>query len=461
MRKAGILIILFFIQLQLPAQYAIRIQVDSIPTRKAYLFEYIGMKTQMLDSAKVSSDGSFAFSLPSTAHPGLYRIVVGPEQFWDFIFNREQIRMRTDFNAIIDSLKVLESQENQLLNEYMQYYVGMNRKAEALQRLVGLYSAGDPFRDQVLRELQKVRASDPEKVTRNIIARYPNSFAAGFLKMELSPQVPSNILKQNEMNYILEHFWDETDFHDTSLMYSPGLPNKIRLYFSLFQRTIPPAGLEDAMNKGLDKLMSAAAVNDVLFEFILQDIADWAERTDFDAFFAYLTEFYLAQASCTDEKRKAEIGEIVASYQKTAPGKQVPEIVIPREKDGAVIMSETPARYKLIVFWATWCPHCSEILPQLKAVYERYSRNDLEVFAISIDDKKSDWENALARGGYTWINYSELKGWDCSIAYDYGIRATPTLILVDKNRKVVARPRNITILEQKLVEMGLKPINLP
>lgn len=215
------------------------------------------------------------------------------------------------------------------------------------------------------------------------------------------------------------------------------------------------------MNKGLDKLMSAAAVNDVLFEFILQDVADWAERTDFDAFFAYLTEFYLAQASCTDEKRKAEISDIVASYQKTAPGKQVPEIVIPREKAGAVIMSETPARFKLVVFWASWCPHCTELLPQLKTVYDRYSRNDLEVFAISVDDKKAEWEKALARGGYTWINHSELKGWDCSIAYDYGIRATPTLILVDKNRKVVARPRNVAMLEQKLVEMGLKPIKLP
>ena len=458
MRKAGLLFLLITLQLQLPAQYSIRVKVDSMPTRKAYLFEYIGMKNNMLDSARVSPDGAFSFTLPATAHPGLYRIVVGPEQFWDIIFNREQIRMQTHFNSIIDSLKVTESIENQLLNRYMQFFIGMNRKAETLQRLAGLYPAGDPFRDQVLRELQKVRASDPEQLTREIIDTYPASYAARFLKMELNPKVPAGVPAQNEMIYVLDHFWDDIDFHDTSLMYSPGLSNKIRLYFSLFQRAIPPKEIEEAMKKGLDRTMSAAAVNDLLFEFILQDIADWAERTEYDDFFSYLTEFYLARASCTDEKRKGEFSDIVASYQKTSPGKVVPEIVIPRDKGGALILSEIPSRYTLIVFWASWCPHCSEILPQLKTLYGKYKRSDLEILAISLDDNKEDWQKAVNENGYNWINHSELKGWDCSIAYDYGIRATPTLILIDRSRTVVGKPRNASLLEQKLTELGVRPV---
>jgi thiol-disulfide isomerase/thioredoxin len=458
MRKAGLLFLLVLLKLQLPAQYSIRVKVDSMPTRKAYLFEYVGMKNNMLDSAKVAPDGSFSFTLAATAHPGLYRIVVGPEQFWDFIFNREQIRMQTHFNAIIDSLKVPESTENQLLNRYMQFFIGMNRKADALQKLAGLYPDGDPFRDQVVKELQKVRSSDPEKVTREIMDTYPHSYAARFLKMELNPRVPTGVPAQNEMIYVLDHFWDDIDFHDTSMMYSPGLPNRIRLYFSLFQQAVPSKELEEAMKKGLDHVMSAAAVNDILFEFILQDIADWAERTEYDDFFSYLTEFYLAKASCTDEKRKGEFSDIVASYQKTAPGKVVPEIVIPRDRDGALILSEIPSKYTLIIFWASWCPHCSEMLPQVKALYDRYKRSDLEILAISLDDKKEDWQKAIRENGYNWINHSELKGWDCSIAYDYGIRATPTFILVDKSRTVIGKPRNAALLEQKLNELGVRLI---
>jgi len=457
MKRSGLLLLLITLCLQLPAQYTIRVKVDSMPTRKAYLFEYIGIRTDMLDSARVDASGSFSFTLPAGAHPGLYRVVVGPEQFWDFIFNREQVRMQTHFNAIIDSLKILESAENRLLNRYMQYYIGLNRKAEALQRLAGLYPDGDPFRDQVIRELQKVRSSDPETITREIIRDYPASYAARFLKMELNPRVPADMPAPKEMDYVLEHFWDDISFQDTSMMYSPGLPNRIRLYFNLFQRAVPPGDLEEAMKKGLDRLMSAAAVNDVLFDFILQDIADWAERMEYDSFFSYLTEFYLAQASCTDEKRQGKFSDIVESYKKTAPGTTVPEIVVPRDQDGALILSEIPSRYVLILFWATWCPHCTEMLPKLKLLYDRCKRQDLEILAISLDNDKAKWQEAIRQNGYNWINHSELKGWDCSIAYDYGIRATPTMILVDKTRTVIGKPRNPELLEQKLKELGIEP----
>ncbi|MDD4645575.1 MAG: TlpA disulfide reductase family protein, partial [Bacteroidales bacterium] len=117
-----------------------------------------------------------------------------------------------------------------------------------------------------------------------------------------------------------------------------------------------------------------------------------------------------------------------------------------------------PARYKLIVFWASWCPHCNEMLPKLEKLYERYSRNDLEILAISVDQNRKDWEDAIRKNGYTWINHSELKGWDCSIAYDYGIRATPTMILIDRAKTVIAKPRNPELLQQKLTELGVAPV---
>jgi thiol-disulfide isomerase/thioredoxin len=276
--------------------------------------------------------------------------------------------------------------------------------------------------------------------------------------LELSPRVPAGIEPKEELKYVLDHFWDNVSYADTNQMYSPGLANKVRTYFSLYQRACSPATLESEMKKGLDKLMSAAAVNNVLFQFLLEDITQWAERAEFDDFFGYLTESYLAQASCTDEKKKGEYKEIVASYQKTSPGKQVPEIVIPRDPKGALVLSEIPSRYILVVFWASWCPHCNDMLPKLQKLYDRYARTDLEIVAISVDQKKKEWEDAIKNNGYSWINYSELKGWDCSIAYDYGIRATPTMILIDRKRTVVAKPRNPELLQQKLTELGIRTV---
>jgi len=457
MKKAGILFLFLCLCLTLTAQYTIQVKVDSMPIKRAYLFDYVGNDRNMADSAKALPDGSFVFHLPADAHPGMYRIVVGPQQFWDIIFNKESIRMKTCYTAILDSLKILESKENQLLNTYMQYFLGIQRKEELLRGLSGLYPTSDPFHQRILEELKKVRSSDPEKMTREIVEKYPDTYVARFLKLELSPRVPVGVEPKDQMKYILDHFWDDVSFADSNQMYSPGLINKVRTFFSLYQRNFNPAIVEPEMQKGLDKLMAAASVNDVLYQFILEDIAKWAERTELDDFFGYLTEKYLVQASCSDEKKKENFKELVAAYQKTAPGKQVPEIVIPRDSQGSLVMSEIPSRYILVVFWASWCPHCNEILPQLEKLYEKYDRKDLEILAISVDSNKKDWEEAIKTKGYTWINYSELKGWDCSIAYDYGIRATPTMILLDRTKTVIAKPRNPEFLQQKLSELGIMP----
>lgn len=439
-------------------QYLIQVKVDSVPHRKAFLLDFVGLKNNLVDSANIASDGSFAFTLPETSHPGLYRIVVGPNTFWDIIFNREQIRIQTHFGAVIDSLKVLESEENKLLARYMQFYIGLNRKAELLQHLLTLYRPSEPFYQQITRELNNLQMADPNELAREIISNHPSTYVANFLKMELPPTIPQGLKTQEEMTYVLDHYWEGVDFADTAMMYNPALASKIRSFFSLFPRAYPPAEVEEAMKKGLDRLMSLSAGNEILFEFILGEVVDWAERTDYDDFFGYLTEFYLAEASCQDENRAEAFSERVEAYQKTAVGTQVAEIVIPREKSGALLLSDIPADYTLIVFWASWCSHCGQVMPEIKELYNRYNRSNLEVLAISLDQNRAEWEAVLKAGGYDWINHSELKGWDCSIAYDYGIRATPTLILVDRNRTVVAKPRNAIALEMKLKELGIKPI---
>jgi hypothetical protein len=177
----------------LQAQYAIQVRVDSAQTRKAFLLDFVGMKNNLVDSAKISQDGNFSFTLPATAHPGMYRIVVGPNSFWDIIFNREQIRMKTHAAAIQDSLRILESRENELFNRYLQYMVTINRKGELLQRLLDLYPSGEPFHQHIIKELNSLASADPEQVSREIIARNQGTYVARFLQLELSPRIPAGL----------------------------------------------------------------------------------------------------------------------------------------------------------------------------------------------------------------------------------------------------------------------------
>lgn len=429
-------------------QYTIQIQVDSMLTSKAYLYEFIGDRTgDVIDSVHTQQPGQVNFSLSADAHPGMYRVVMGPRTWLDFIFNKENIVLHTSFNSPVDNLKVISSDENELWNRYMNFFILLNRKQEYLSSLLSLYDPSEPFYKAIDKELAGIRQTDPETVSKQIIQSYPNSYVARFLKVEQSPQVPVGLSMEEERDYVLENFFTGLDFNDSVLMYSPPLISRVKSYFGLYQQAFPPNEVEEAMIGGLNRLLSQAAVNDAMFSFLLQELALMFERSEFEAFFAYFTENYLLEASCKDESRSSELAETLAAIKKTALGITAPDIIMPLAS-GPYILSEMKQPVVLVLFWASWCQHCTEMLPEIKHIYDQYKSKGFEIVAISLDMDSKEYEKALGKGHYTWINYSELKGWDCSIAYDYGIRATPSMILLDNNKKIIGKPRNPQHLRQ-------------
>ncbi|MCD6346031.1 MAG: redoxin domain-containing protein [Bacteroidales bacterium] len=432
------------------AQYKIHVRIDSIPTPKAYLFEFVGTQTHdLIDSARVDMLGQIDFTLPDTTHPGMYRIVMGPRTWLDFVFNHENVSLRTNFNAPADSLKVVESIENKLFSKYMNFFMVLNSKREALDRLIGLYPEGSEFRNTLMKEYAELQQTDPEEVGRGIISEYPDSYVARFLKIEQNLQVPAGLSMDKELEYLLDHYFDQTDFGDSTLIYSPPLISKVLRYFNIIEQAYPPEDVEKRLITGLNRVLSLAAINDRTYNFLLEELTRVYERSEYETFFAYFTESFLLGSACTDESRNKELAEMLASIKKTTIGIQAPEIILPL-KDGPVILSDIKAPYVMILFWASWCPHCNEMLPEIKRIYQQYKNRGFEIVAISIDKDKKEYKRALEKGNYGWINYSELKGWDCSIAYDYGIRATPTMILLDQERKIIAKPRNPKLLRSVL-----------
>jgi thiol-disulfide isomerase/thioredoxin len=93
----------------------------------------------------------------------------------------------------------------------------------------------------------------------------------------------------------------------------------------------------------------------------------------------------------------------------------------------------------LIDFWATWCGPCLAELPNVKKNYERYHDKGFDVVGISIDDDREKLEEFLEKDKLPWTILNEDRaGWKSAIAEEYGISGIPTVILVDKEGKVLS-----------------------
>jgi hypothetical protein len=67
-----------------------------------------------------------------------------------------------------------------------------------------------------------------------------------------------------------------------------------------------------------------------------------------------------------------------------------------------------------------------------------------------LDTKKDDWSNFVNGNCSSLINVSDQKGWDGKAANDYFIYATPTMLLVDSDRKIMGKPMTIEDLKNMI-----------
>jgi len=241
--------------------------------------------------------------------------------------------------------------------------------------------------------------------------------------------------------YTIEHFFDPIDFSDVELVRSNVYTTLAIDYISLYSNpNFTQEQLENAFIGAVDKIMYEAMDNSIVYEFIVDYLVGGFERFHFDKVLDYIAENYTPE-QCENEERKTDLQTRLKKYAELTNGKQAPDITIPGVNGKQIKLSKIRAEYTLVLFWASWCPHCNETLPKILNIYENSTnRKKLEVLSISLDKEMEEWKSAIDSANYTWLDACDLKAWDGPSAVDYNVYATPSMFLLDKDKKIVAKP---------------------
>ncbi|MDR0712591.1 MAG: hypothetical protein LBF67_09665, partial [Prevotellaceae bacterium] len=103
-------------------------------------------------------------------------------------------------------------------------------------------------------------------------------------------------------------------------------------------------------------------------------------------------------------------------------------------------------------------------LPLLWELYQKFRDKGVVVFTVYTQYKRPEWDAYIADHPYDWIYaWDGIEGANSSgepVTYSvgsnfrtlYDIRSTPTVYLLDKNKKIIAKRMSIEMLEKILNE---------
>jgi peroxiredoxin len=439
--------------------YKIDFKVKGFTDSVAYLGNYFWENTYIIDTARVNKNGSFSFSGSKSLPNGVFLLLTkgkgGNIKIFELVVGDDQVfTLETSYENPIGDMKVTGDLDNQIYFDHLNFNYERNKEAEPLVKIL---------RDSSIRSENKMEAREKfnavgQKVKsyqNDLSKKYPTTVTARMLKANSDIEVPLTFGDQNSRyNYFKAHYWDNFNVADDALLRLPNPLFKEKLEYFLDKMVLQNP---DSLIKEIDKLASIARKNKETYKFLIWKCLGKYQSPEImglDAVFVHLSDKYVSTGELDfwmDKKTKKNIIDQAAQLSRSLIGQTAANLIMQDQNLQPRNMYDIKNKYTILFIFDPDCGHCREETPKLVNFYNAHKKKfDVEVYAVSADTSIQKMKKYIQEMKMPWITVNGPRSYVGSYQKLYDAAQTPSLYIIDNQKKIIAKKPPIEKLEEFL-----------
>lgn len=445
MRGSLIFYLLLISLISQAQQVTVDFTVKDIPDSTVYIGYYFGNQKYVQDTLAVESD-AFSMTLEgSEVKTGLY-FIYAPDYFLEFVMERQSFSLSTTYKGGYRELRVSGSPENELFRSFQLELGALQREQRRLNETIQDGPSEDSAKavhriSEVTREMDTFR----EKVA----DEYPDSFTVSFLKLMEDVKVPemdtiidASKRQKVQYQYYKDHYFDQVDLADNSLLRTPLLHPKVMKYFDQVLMQHP-----DTLTQELDWFFAQVQSDPELFRYWLVTLFKHyaeAKLMGMDAVMVHLIEaYYLTDwADWVTEEYEKKLREEVAYVKPNLIGRGAPPLNVVDTLMQPFSLAAIDAPYTLLFIYDPDCGHCKKSMKELEKQDQALEALNVQVVAVCTVTDVDRWKEFVANSNPLWIHTIDPTG-KSYFRVTYNVRSTPKLYLLDAQKRIVAKQLDV------------------
>ena len=387
----------------------------------------------VLGNSTIDSLGFFTLEVPKN-YTGMAILKTQDKSSIIVAVGKEEVVLKGTHLKEKDSLTFTSSIENNSFVEIAKNTTLNNNAYGAWRYLAKLYKA-PYFKEKTPKAIKNIEKEIQGIETRNLAAlqnlpkdSYVHWYAPMRSLVSAMPKTIYNFTERLPKNIAQFRAIDFTNANfKTSGLFKELIEGH---YFLLENMGQPLDSVYAQMNVSTDYLIENIKNNTALLNTVSINLLQLFEQRSLFKVAAHLSETLLSLKECTcvlEDKLQYKLQK----YGVLKVGNLAPDIQLTATKKLSDLKTAV-----LLVFGASHCPACKKEGLELLKYYDAWrAKKDLEVVYISLDTDKAVFEKAYK--DVPWQMFCDFKGWETQAAKDYYVNATPTYILLDKNRNIL------------------------